>query len=96
MSRWNPDAIVFNSSHLYGTPSYWMQRFFTESSGSTVLDTTLQTSPSSSLVASAISWKSSVDDNDYIRIKVLILKLMHFIRIIHALLSNNKSVLVVF
>ena len=23
--RWNPDAIVFNVSHAYGTPSYWNQ-----------------------------------------------------------------------
>ncbi len=23
--RWNPDAIVFNSSVWYGTPSYWNQ-----------------------------------------------------------------------
>ena len=25
--QWDPDAIVFNSSHLYRTPSYWVQRF---------------------------------------------------------------------
>ncbi|KAK4795654.1 hypothetical protein SAY86_027980 [Trapa natans] len=68
--RWNPDSIVFNSSHVYGTPSYWMQQFFTESSGATLLDTTLQTN-SSSLVASAISWKSSMDNKNYIRIKVV-------------------------
>ncbi|MED6211294.1 aspartate-semialdehyde dehydrogenase-like protein [Stylosanthes scabra] len=31
--RWNPDAIVFNSYQLYGTPSYWVQLFFLESNG---------------------------------------------------------------
>ncbi|KAJ0961544.1 hypothetical protein J5N97_001717 [Dioscorea zingiberensis] len=31
--RWNPDAIVFNSWQQYGTPTYWMQQFFKESSG---------------------------------------------------------------
>ena len=65
--RWNPDAIVFNSSHLYGTPSYWVQRFFAESSGSTLLTSTLKGN-SSSLVASAITWKNN--EQDYIRIKV--------------------------
>uniref|UniRef100_M4CAZ7 non-reducing end alpha-L-arabinofuranosidase n=1 Tax=Brassica campestris TaxID=3711 RepID=M4CAZ7_BRACM len=66
--RWNPDAIVFNSSHLYGTPSFWVQRFFAESSGSTLLSSELKGN-SSSIVASAISWKNS--SQDYIRIKAV-------------------------
>ncbi|XP_010558130.1 PREDICTED: alpha-L-arabinofuranosidase 1-like isoform X2 [Tarenaya hassleriana] len=66
--RWNPDAIVFNSSHLYGTPSYWVQQFFTESNGATLLSSKLNGN-SSSLVASAISWQDN--DKDYIRIKVV-------------------------
>uniref|UniRef100_A0A0D3AJR4 Uncharacterized protein n=1 Tax=Brassica oleracea var. oleracea TaxID=109376 RepID=A0A0D3AJR4_BRAOL len=24
-AAWKPDAVGFNSSHLYGTPSYWVQ-----------------------------------------------------------------------
>lgn len=28
--RWNPDAIVFDSSHSYGTPSYYVQKMFAE------------------------------------------------------------------
>ncbi|KAI6696967.1 hypothetical protein NL676_017086 [Syzygium grande] len=68
--RWNPDAIVFDSSRLYGTPSYWVQRFFTESSGATLLDTTIQASSDSSLLASAITWTNSEDKKSYIRIKV--------------------------
>lgn len=71
--RWNPDAIVFNSSQLYGTPSYWVQRFFTESSAATVLETTLQTNISSSLIASAITWQNSTNFNTYLRIKVFFL-----------------------
>ncbi|XP_027353356.1 alpha-L-arabinofuranosidase 1-like isoform X1 [Abrus precatorius] len=69
--RWNPDAIVFNSFQLYGTPSYWVQLFFSESSGATLLNTSLQATSSNSLVASAISWQNSVDKNNYIRIKVV-------------------------
>ncbi|KAE8125091.1 hypothetical protein FH972_019926 [Carpinus fangiana] len=67
--RWNPDAIVFNSSQLYGTPSYWVQLFFAESSAANVLNTKLQAN--TSLVASAITWKSSIDSKNYLRIKVV-------------------------
>ncbi|KAJ8770422.1 hypothetical protein K2173_015036 [Erythroxylum novogranatense] len=68
--RWNPDTIVFNSSHLYGTPSYWMQHFFRESSGATLLHATLQTN-STYLVASAIIWKSSEDEENHLKIKIV-------------------------
>ncbi|KAG2262607.1 hypothetical protein Bca52824_069686 [Brassica carinata] len=66
--RWIPDAIVFNSSHLYGTPSYWVQQFFTESSGATLLTSTLQ-GDSSYVEASAISFQTN--GSDYIQIKAV-------------------------
>ncbi|KAJ0266375.1 Alpha-L-arabinofuranosidase 1 [Hirschfeldia incana] len=66
--RWIPDAIVFNSSHLYGTPSYWVQQFFTESSGATLLRSTPQ-GDSSYVEASAISFKTN--GSDYIQIKAV-------------------------
>ncbi|KAK4345892.1 hypothetical protein RND71_036068 [Anisodus tanguticus] len=69
--RWNPDAIVFTSSEMYGTPSYWMQHFFKESNGATLLSSSVQTNPSNSLTASAITWRNSADNNDYLRIKVV-------------------------
>ncbi|XP_027071877.1 alpha-L-arabinofuranosidase 1-like isoform X1 [Coffea arabica] len=69
--RWNPDAIVFDSSQVYGTPSYWMQHFFKESNGATLLNSTLQPNPSNSLIASAIQWKSTVDNKTYLRVKVV-------------------------
>ncbi|MCL7023448.1 hypothetical protein MKW94_027833 [Papaver nudicaule] len=69
--RWKPDAIVFNSWNQYGTPSYWMQQFFAESSGATLLNHVLQSNLSSSLVASTIKWKSSEDNSNYIRIKIV-------------------------
>uniref|UniRef100_M4CYX6 non-reducing end alpha-L-arabinofuranosidase n=1 Tax=Brassica campestris TaxID=3711 RepID=M4CYX6_BRACM len=62
--RWLPDAIVFNSSHLYGTPSYWVQQFFTESSGATLLSSTMEGN-SSYVEASAISFQSN--GSDYIQ-----------------------------
>ncbi|XP_057786636.1 alpha-L-arabinofuranosidase 1-like [Salvia miltiorrhiza] len=67
---WNPDAIVFDSSHAYGTPSYWMQHFFRESNGATLLDSSLRSNPSSSLIASAITWKDA-DNRKHLRIKVV-------------------------
>lgn len=69
--RWNPDAIVFDSWQMYGTPSYWVQQFFVESSGAIILNTTLQTNSSGSLIASAIFWQNQEDDKKYIRIKVV-------------------------
>ncbi|XP_027351122.1 alpha-L-arabinofuranosidase 1-like [Abrus precatorius] len=67
---WTPDAIVFDSYQHYGTPSYWLQHLFIESSGATFLNSTLETS-SNSLVASAIEYTSSQDKKNYIRIKVV-------------------------
>ncbi|KAJ6749544.1 hypothetical protein OIU85_000206 [Salix viminalis] len=67
--RWNPDAIVFNSSTHYGTPSYWVQKLFRESSGANLLDSKLQTN-SSTLVASAITWQNS-DGKTYLKIKIV-------------------------
>ncbi|XP_028793312.1 alpha-L-arabinofuranosidase 1-like [Neltuma alba] len=67
--RWMPDAIVFNSHQSYGTPSYYLQKLFSESSGATYLNSTLQAS--SSVVASAIAYTSSVDNKSYIRVKVV-------------------------
>ncbi|KAI4319650.1 hypothetical protein MLD38_033227 [Melastoma candidum] len=65
------DAIVFDSSQIYGTPGYWVQSFFAESSGATILSTSLQTNSTSSLIASAISWQDSDNQNTYLRIKVV-------------------------
>ncbi|CAK7340313.1 unnamed protein product [Dovyalis caffra] len=75
--RWNPDAIVFNSSTHYGTPSYWVQKFFRESSGATLLDAKLQTNYST-LVASAITWQNSVDGETYLKIKANAFQIVNF------------------
>ncbi|RHN47606.1 putative glycosidase [Medicago truncatula] len=69
--KWIPDAIVFNSYQNYGTPSYWLQQLFIESSGATLLNSTLQNS-SSSIVASAIEYKNSQDGKNYLRVKVMV------------------------
>ena len=38
---WNPDAIVFDSSRAFGTPSYWVQRMFSQNRGDIVLPLTI-------------------------------------------------------
>ncbi|KAM0953955.1 putative non-reducing end alpha-L-arabinofuranosidase [Dioscorea sansibarensis] len=68
--RWNPDAIAFNSWQEYGTPTYWMQHFFKESSGAILHPTMLKTS-SSNLIASAITWQSTEDTGSYLKIKIV-------------------------
>ncbi|WJX25498.1 aspartate-semialdehyde dehydrogenase-like protein [Trifolium repens] len=69
--RWNPDAIVFNSHQVYGTPSYWLLKLFKESSGATILNSVLQTDSTTLITASAISWKSSIDGKSVLRIKIV-------------------------
>lgn len=68
--RFRPDAIVFDSYQAYGTPSYWMQQFFSMSNGATLLDSTHQTDSSTSLMASAIWFQNPVDTKNYLRVKV--------------------------
>ncbi|KAM3312203.1 hypothetical protein ACQJBY_032278 [Aegilops geniculata] len=67
--QWNPDAIVFNSWQQYGTPSYWMQTFFGESSGAVIHPVRLNSSYSGSLAASAITWRDNEDI--FLRIKIV-------------------------
>ncbi|KAK8919465.1 Alpha-L-arabinofuranosidase 1 [Platanthera zijinensis] len=70
--RFNPDAIVFNSWQQYGTPTYWMQHFFRESNGALFHPSILQCSSSPSyLAASATTWHSSEDGNNYLRLKIV-------------------------
>ncbi|KAJ4787075.1 Alpha-L-arabinofuranosidase 1 [Rhynchospora pubera] len=68
--RWNPDAIVFNSAQMYGTPSYWMQHFFKESSGAVLNPTYILPNLSSQLAASAVTWKTS-DYGSFLKIKIV-------------------------
>uniref|UniRef100_A0ACD5XTI7 Uncharacterized protein n=1 Tax=Avena sativa TaxID=4498 RepID=A0ACD5XTI7_AVESA len=66
---WNPDAIVFNSWQQYGTPSYWMQKLFRESSGAMIHAVTVNSSYSGSLAASAITWHDN--ENSFLKVKIV-------------------------
>ncbi|XP_072959753.1 alpha-L-arabinofuranosidase 1-like isoform X1 [Typha angustifolia] len=69
--RFNPDAIVFNSWQQYGTPSYWMQHFFKDSSGAFLHPSSIQSTYSKQIIASAIAWQSSDDGSNYLKIKIV-------------------------
>ncbi|WOL17114.1 alpha-L-arabinofuranosidase 1 [Canna indica] len=69
--RWNPDAIVFNSWQQYGTPSYWIQTFFTESSGAFFHPSNIQANFSDTLATSAITWQNPEDNSNYLKIKIV-------------------------
>ncbi|KAI4994963.1 hypothetical protein ZWY2020_034866 [Hordeum vulgare] len=66
---WRPDAIVFNSWQQYGTPSYWMQTFFRESSGALIHPITINSSYSQRLAASAITWQDG--NSSFLRVKIV-------------------------
>ncbi|XP_006652147.1 alpha-L-arabinofuranosidase 1-like [Oryza brachyantha] len=66
---WNPAAVVFNSWQQYGTPSYWMQTIFRESSGAMLHPVTIDSVYSNSLAASAITWQSS--NGSFLRVKIV-------------------------
>jgi alpha-L-arabinofuranosidase len=40
--KWNPDLINFDSSRVYGTPSYYVQKLFGENLGEVILPTELE------------------------------------------------------
>jgi alpha-L-arabinofuranosidase len=43
--RWNPDLINFDSSRVYGTPSYYVQKMFAENRGDVVLPALIEIAP---------------------------------------------------
>ena len=48
--KWNPDLIDFDSSRVYGLPSYYVQKMFSENRGTVLLPTEVQ-SPETSVAA---------------------------------------------
>ena len=62
---WNPDLIYFDSSRVYGTPSYYVQQMFSQNRGEMVLPTTVvtTTNATNATLHGAIglgSWNTSV------------------------------------
>ncbi|KAL9243266.1 hypothetical protein vseg_017174 [Gypsophila vaccaria] len=69
---WSPDAIYFDSNKAFGIASYWVQTFFKESSGATLLDSHLRIKANNdSIYATAIKWTDKHDKKNYVTIKVV-------------------------
>jgi alpha-L-arabinofuranosidase len=43
--KWNPDLINFDGSRVYGLPSYYVQKMFSENRGDVILPTTVKAAP---------------------------------------------------
>ena len=43
--KWNPDLINFDSSRVYGLPSYYVQKMFSENQGDVVLPVSIEAAP---------------------------------------------------
>ncbi|KAL9239572.1 hypothetical protein vseg_013881 [Gypsophila vaccaria] len=69
---WTPDAIYFNSNTAFGIASYWVQTFFKESSGATLLDSHLLINANNeNIYATAINWTDKAEKKHYMTIKVV-------------------------
>jgi alpha-L-arabinofuranosidase len=70
--KWNPDAIVFDTLHCYGTPSYWAQRMFSTHRGDSVLPSTCEAPKQTTGARGAIAlgtWNTTAEFKD-IRVEV--------------------------
>lgn len=64
--QWHPDLIYYNSSQVFGTPSYYVQQMFSRNRGNTVLPTTVTITNSTGSIEphgtiGLGSWNTSVE-----------------------------------
>lgn len=66
--KWNPDLINFDSSRVYGLPSYYVQKMFSENRGDVVLPVDLQvadiTPPVKSGCIGVGTWRTEAEFKD--------------------------------
>ena len=65
--QWNPNAIVFDSSQSYGTPSYWVQRLFAQNRPDQLVNVHDNYEPSAGVMRGAVSlqtWQTSAEFKD--------------------------------
>ena len=66
--RWNPDLIVYDSSRVYGIPSYYVQRLFAEYRGDTVLPCSVESvsaeAPAESGMVGVGTWLTQAEFKD--------------------------------
>ncbi|BCM93619.1 extracellular exo-alpha-L-arabinofuranosidase [Abditibacteriota bacterium] len=67
-AHWNPNAIVFDQSRSYGTPSYWTQVLFSHNRGDVVVPSTLKPpAPTSNSLAGGVglgTWATQAEFKD--------------------------------
>jgi alpha-L-arabinofuranosidase len=66
--KWNPDLIDFDSSRVYGLPSYYVQKMFSENRGETILPVQVESpevgsSPHSGMVGVG-TWRTEAEFKD--------------------------------
>jgi alpha-L-arabinofuranosidase len=66
--KWNPDLINFDSSRVYGTPSYYVQKLFSENCGDFVLPVTVTAAavapPARSGAIGVGTWRTQAEFKD--------------------------------
>ncbi|MBC7328200.1 DUF1080 domain-containing protein [bacterium] len=68
--RWNPDLICFDNANVYGTPSYYVQKMFSENRGDFVLPVEVQFEEKATSLAGAIGLGTWLTQAEYKDIKV--------------------------
>lgn len=63
--QWQPDLIYYNSSQVFGTPSYYVQKLFSQNRGDTVLPTSVAVTTNAGAAPQGTiglgSWNTSVE-----------------------------------
>jgi alpha-L-arabinofuranosidase len=65
--KWNPDLINFDSSRVYGLPSYYVQKMFSENRGDVVLPVSIDAAPTTEPVRGAVgvgTWATQAEFKD--------------------------------
>lgn len=68
--KWNPDLICFDNANVYGTPSYYVQKLFSENRGDVVLPVSLKAESKGEIIKGAIGLGTWLTQAEYRDVKV--------------------------
>jgi len=68
--RWNPDLICFDNANVYGTPSYYVQKLFSENRGDVVLPVSVKVEEETKAISGAIGLGTWLTQAEFKDIKV--------------------------
>ncbi len=69
--RWNPDLVCFDNTNVYGTPSYYVQKLFSENRGDFVLPVNVKVEKDTGIISGAIGVGTWLTQAEFGDIKVL-------------------------